>query len=145
MEKLEKVEYIVVHHSERTIDSPFFIRFRHKYLRRWEDTGYHFLIANGNIFTINGELCIGLPESSIGSHAWGYNRNSLGVCLVGNFDEVAPSQKQLSALFSFLKDKVQEYNIPIKNILGHRELPGVTKSCPGKLIDMDYIREKLIK
>lgn len=146
MEKLEKIEYIIVHHSERTIDFPLFIKLRHKYLRHWEDIGYHYLIGGrNNLFTTNGKLYSGRPEEIIGTHAIGYNRNSLGICLIGNFNKIYPSKEQLFTLFSFLNAKTEEYSIPIQNILGHRELPNVTKSCPGKLVNMDYIRKKLNK
>jgi N-acetylmuramoyl-L-alanine amidase len=145
MEKLGKIEYIIVHHSERTIDFPLFIKMRHMYLRHWEDIGYHYLIGGNSPFTINGKLYFGRSRELIGAHAIGYNRNSLGICLIGNFDKTNPSKNQLLTLSSFLEDKIGEYSVPIQNILGHNELPGVTKSCPGSLIDMSYIREEIAK
>jgi N-acetyl-anhydromuramyl-L-alanine amidase AmpD len=32
------------------------------------------------------------------------------------------------------------YRIPVENILGHAELPGAKKSCPGRNIDMSEVR-----
>ena len=75
-----------------------------------------------------------------GAHASGYNLNSLGVCLIGNFNRVMPSEKQFEALFSFLEEKINQYKIPIKNVIGHSEIPGVDKSCPGRLLNMSYVR-----
>ncbi len=145
MLKLEKVEYIIIHHTQRNNDWPGFVRFRHLYLRGWEDIGYHWLIGNNRPFTINGEIYHGRSEMFQGAHAYGYNHNSLGVCLIGNFDKSVPSKKQLHSLFLLLLSKLSEYNIPIENVLGHNELPNVTKTCPGKNFNMSLIRQYLVK
>ena len=47
-------------------------------------------------------------------------------------------------MVKFLKEKVRKFKIPIKNILGHREFLNVTKTCPGKFIDMEKIRRMLM-
>lgn len=47
--------------------------------------GYHYVIArNGGLFT-------GRHPDEVGAHVAGYNRNSLGVCLIGN-DSFTPAQ-----------------------------------------------------
>lgn len=145
MVSLEKVEYIIIHHTQRNNDWPAFVKFRHLYLRGWEDIGYHWLIGNTRPFTIDGKVYAGRSEQFQGAHALGYNDNSLGVCLVGDFDKIVPSKKQLDALFRLVLFKMSQYNIPVENILGHRELSGVTKTCPGENIDMRIIRQYLVK
>lgn len=137
------VRYIIVHHTERNNDFPAFIRFRHMYLRGWDDIGYHYLIGNKRPFTRDGHLYAGCMENCVGAHARGYNDQSLGICLIGNFNKSNPSPKQLETLISFLKEKGEQYQISNCNILGHRELPNVTKSCPGKNLDMDMVREAM--
>lgn len=136
-----KVEYIIVHHTQRNNDFPAFIRFRHIYLRKWDDIGYHYLIGNKRPFTGDGRIYVGRSEDSVGAHALGYNDKSLGICLIGNLDKTAPSLRQIKSLVSLLKEKTRQYRIPSKNILGHRELPGTTKSCPGYNLDMDIVRQ----
>ncbi|NCN07882.1 N-acetylmuramoyl-L-alanine amidase [Candidatus Falkowbacteria bacterium] len=143
--ELEKVEYLIIHHSQRNNDWPAFVRFRHLYLRGWKDIGYHWLIGNTRPFTVNGKVYPGRLEQFQGAHALGYNDNSLGVCLIGDFDKIVPSNKQLHALFRLLLLKMSQYNIPVENVLGHRELFGVVKTCPGENIDMRIIREYLLK
>ena len=145
MKPLKKITYIIVHHTQRDFDFPEFIKFRHKNIREWEDIGYHYLIGdNKNSHVINGGLYIGRLEKFQGAHAKGYNKNSIGVCLIGDLDKKSPTPKQIKTLIKFLKQKMQEHKIPLKNILGHRELPGVTKTCPGKFVNMDEIR-KMVK
>lgn len=112
-------------------------------MRGWDDIGYHYLIGNARPFTKNGKLYIGRSEEFEGAHALGYNKNSLGICLIGNFDKTAPNEKQLKTLFSFLEQKIKQYNIPIENVRGHNEFPNVKKSCPRKSLNMKYIRAVL--
>ncbi len=140
MNKLNIVNYIIVHHTSRNNDFPFFIKMRHIYLRGWENIGYHYLIGNKRPFTINGKLYVGRPEAFEGAHAIGYNKESLAVCLIGDFDKVSPSSKQMKALVCFLKKKIKQYNIPIESILAHNELSTTTKTCPGKNVNIELIR-----
>lgn len=139
MQLLKKIKFIAVHHSQRKIDSVKRIRDLHVKINKWEDIGYHWLIDK------KGKLCKGRSEKFIGAHVYGHNKNSLGVCLIGNYDEEKPTKKQIQTLIKFLKEKTKKYKIPVKNILGHREFPDVTKTCPGKFVDMDEIRKNVIK
>lgn len=141
--KLQKVEYLIIHHSERELDSPIFIKFRHIFIRGFDDVGYHYLIGNGKFGTIDGKLYKGRNENLEGAHALGYNKNSIGICIIGNLDKNKPTERQIQTLINFLKEKTIQYQIPKENILGHRET-GSKKSCPGKNIDLKEIR-KLIK
>ena len=139
MELLKKIKFIAVHHSQRKIDSLKRIKELHVKINKWEDIGYHFLIDK------NGKLYKGRSEKFIGAHVYGHNKDSIGICLIGNFDEEKPTKKQIQTLMKFLKQKTEEFKIPIKNILGHREFPEVIKTCPGKFVDMDKIREMCSK
>ena len=139
MEPLKKVNFIAVHHSQRKIDSIKRIRDLHIRINKWEDIGYHYLIDK------KGKIHVGRSEKFIGAHVFGHNKNSVGICLIGNFDEEKPTKRQIRILIKFLKNKIKKFKIPIKNILGHREFSGVTKTCPGKFVDMEKIREIISK
>ncbi len=144
MEELKKemVEFIIIHHSNRFFDCPFLIKIRHKFLRGWDNTGYHFIIGNG-VITKNGRLFKARPIKYVGAHAYGYNRKSIGICLVGNFDNFTPTFKQYRSLIRLILILKEEYKIPIENILGHNETPNCLKSCPGNLVPMQRIRKLL--
>ena len=73
----------------------------------------------------NGKIYAGRSEDFEGAHALGYNRNSLGICLIGNFDKIVPSEKQFETLFSLLEEKIKQYNVSIKNVRGHNEFLNV--------------------
>lgn len=140
MEPLTSVDKIVLHHTGRNNDFPGFIRLRHRFLRGWDDIGYHFLIGNDRPFTLDGKLYRGRNEHLQGAHARGHNHNTLAVCLIGNFDIVSPTTRQMATLFRFLDSKMSQYELTENDIIGHDELPGVTKSCPGEYLDMDFVR-----
>ncbi len=132
MERLQRVEFLIVHHTQRAYDFPAFVRFRHKFLRGWEEIGYHYLVGNGKCFTEDGEMYTGRPEEMQGAHALGYNNKSLAICLLGDLDREEPTEEQLVTVSLWLSEKQEQYGIPLEKIVGHRELPGVKKSCPER-------------
>ena len=138
--KTNHPQFIVIHHTERNNDFPLFVKWRHRHLRGWDDIGYHYLIGNTRPFTVDGRIYVGRAENVEGAHALGYNFNSIGICLIGNFNKTFPSEKQMNALVDLIKRRAATYDIPTKNILGHEELPNVKKKCPGKNIDMNEVR-----
>lgn len=90
----------------------------------WLDIGYHYVIEN-----VGGqyEILKGGDEKSIGAHTKGENGNSIGICLVGNFDVDTVPKGQLEKLVKLIKDIRSRYgNLPI---YGHCDYS--SKSCPG--------------
>jgi len=87
---------------------------------------YHWIIEP------NGERIQTARENEIRWHAGDYNDTSLGICLPGNFDIELPTPEQEIELGKLLKELKGRYLGA--DIVYHRDLPGVTKSCPGKLI-----------
>lgn len=85
-----------------------------------QSIGYHWVIdTDGTVYAGRG-----LDEP--GAHAAGYNLDSLGICLVGT-DKFTPAQ------WGKLKEQVAKVrqHWPTVQVIGHRELPKVAKSCPG--------------
>ena len=137
MEPLGEIKLLVIHHSQRDKDSLEFIKVKHKQNMGWEDIGYHYVIEK------TGKLRKARSIQYQGAHVKGYNKNSIGICIVGNLDKKHPTTKQVKTLVKFLRRKMKKYNISLKRVVGHREFPGVTKTCPGKLINMNKDRSKL--
>lgn len=143
MDALTKVNKIVIHHSGKDHHSIETIRHIHVNLNGWEEIGYHFVIGNG-IDSIDGELYNTRSTEFLGAHVKGYNLDSIGICLIGNLDEHKPTKEQIKTLTNLIQKLIIQYNLKITDVLGHREFPLVTKTCPGKKFDMDELRE-LIK
>lgn len=142
METLDQVNYVILHHTERTFDFASFIKFRHTCFRGWDDIGYHYLIGNGKL-SQDGRIYTGRPECYIGAHAYGHNTDSLGISLIGNLDIQNPTDKQLESLRKLTREKLRQYNLSPSCVLGHSELEGVTKTCPGSQFNLDEFRESL--
>lgn len=103
------------------------IRHWHVDERGWSDVGYHYIIRRDGL--VEG----GRDVEIAGAHARGHNANSIGVCLVGGVDEQGQpdanyTRAQWASLARLIRSLKASY--PEAGILGHRDLPGVTKACP---------------
>ncbi len=144
MEKLEHVNKIIIHHTDRQYDHPFLIKIRHKLLRWWEDIWYHFIIGNWYLWTIDGKIYEWRSELYQWAHAFWYNKDSIWISLIGDFDKYNPTDLQLNSLYKLLSSKIEQYSVNISNILWHNELVMKNiKTCPGKNLYMDDIRTTL--
>lgn len=141
--EINNPEYIIIHHSATLNGNAAIFRQSHK-AKGWRDIGYHYIIGNGTN-SGDGEVETGRPEWEEGAHcdSDGMNFKSIGICLVGNFDVQKPTTKQMTALINLCKDIMERHNIPISNVLGHKEVKGAATACPGKNFDMDAFRKRL--
>ena len=74
-----------------------------------------------------GRVYQGRADNEEGAHTIGYNKQSVGICLQGNFEEEEPTPTQMDALKKLVKEKKESYNISVVN--GHRNFSNT--SCPG--------------
>lgn len=120
---MRKINKIILHHSASPMSTTTFEDIKRWHLERgFKDIGYHWVIDK------NGELWKGRPESQIGAHCKGHNRDSIGICIVGNFELEELNEYQFNTLrylLYFLEEKY--YTLDIHN---HYYL-SKTK-CPGK-------------
>jgi N-acetyl-anhydromuramyl-L-alanine amidase AmpD len=71
------------------------------------------------------------------------NHKGIGICLVGNFNQERVSRKQLEALV-YLVDILRDYyKIPLKNIIGHKDVKGAKTECPGKYFHWEEFQDRL--
>ena len=122
------------------------IRRYHVDVRGFSDIGYHYVVQP------NGERCSGRLIDRKGAHVLGDNDHSIGVCMVGNWDEAIPTRDdpQLMATGELLARLCYLYGIePMTyGLLLHREahlyrplVPNPHKSCPGVNIDGSVMRK----
>ncbi|XP_018561260.1 peptidoglycan-recognition protein 2 [Anoplophora glabripennis] len=127
--------YVVVHHSvtntcKTTADCKALMRSVQDYhmnTNDWEDIGYNFLIGNdGNIYEGRG-------WGIHGAHAIPYNSRSLGICLIGNFEDNKPQNNQLKALKKLIECSVEENKLTTDyRLIGHSQATATL--CPGKYL-----------
>ena len=127
--RAQDVKYLVVHCSGSPCNHPFTVEgLINTGRERFGQPSYHYYVRrNGTVVPI-------LPESVRGVHAVGYNHCSIAVCYEGGLDAngvAADTRTELQkhALYELLKQLHEDY--PQARIVGHRELPGAHKPCPG--------------
>jgi N-acetylmuramoyl-L-alanine amidase len=127
-------EYIIIHHS-LTKDSETVswgaIRKYHMETLGWVAVGYHWGLE---LIGDHYEILKGRMDDEVGAHCkeQGMNSKSLGICLVGNFDIVAPNNHQMTMLLDLTDFLMRQYKIPWENVRRHSEFAPY-KSCPGLL------------
>ena len=138
---MNKPECIIIHHYATSKGNAEIFRRAHK-KRGWREVGYHYIIGNGTN-SGDGEAEVGRGESETGAHTVDYNNKSIGICLVGNFEEQVPTEKQLKTLLALCRDIMGRYSIPAEKVLGHREVSNTL--CPGKNFDLEKFRAGLLR
>ncbi len=134
--------WIVIHHSDTEHGGLAFIDMLHK-ARGWDGVGYDFVIGNGTD-TGDGQVEVGYrwTQQAVGAHAKTldnrFNEYGIGICLVGNMMDHAPTPKQMAAVERLSAYLMATYRIPPDHVLGH----GDTKNteCPGRYTNLPLIR-----
>ncbi|MBS4034417.1 MAG: DUF1343 domain-containing protein [Ignavibacterium sp.] len=123
---------ITIHHSGEVFDENYSVQQYLKNLQNWSrtdkkwiDIPYHFMIdLKGNIYEAR-------PINFPGDTNTDYDvRGHALICVIGNYEEQKIIQNQLHSLVkltAFLKSK---YNVPIKDIKGHKDYTPTL--CPGE-------------
>lgn len=121
-------EAIFVHCSATKADMNWGVReIRQSHKERgFLDIGYHFVVKR------DGTVEVGRDEHAVGSHAKGYNHNSIGVCLVGGIDDrMKPGANftpaQMQALRSLLVTLLAKYTGA--KLMAHHDV--APKACPS--------------
>lgn len=99
----------------------------------WSDIGYHWVLRRDGVLELGRDLDgDGNVVEEVGAHAYGFNRDSLGLCIVGGVDEdgkpdVNFTQAQWRTLSSWVNTLRGRF-LGLE-VVGHRDLdPG--KACP---------------
>lgn len=141
--KVNKPQYIIIHHSGTENGNADIFRRSHK-AKGWRDIGYHYIIGNGTN-SKDGLVEKGRVENTSGAHCNNDRMNfrSIGICLVGNFEKQKPTNKQLQSLEKLVRGLMNKYKIQYTRVLGHKEVKGASTACPGKNFDMKGFRLSL--
>uniref|UniRef100_A0A0C9RBE2 PGRP-LB_0 protein n=1 Tax=Fopius arisanus TaxID=64838 RepID=A0A0C9RBE2_9HYME len=126
--------YVVVHHGgilHYCYDQPECSEIVRSYQdlhidkNHWLDIGYHFVIGeDSNVYEGRG-------WDYIGAHSPGYNSQSIGVSVIGDFSHFLPNEGALKALDSLITCGVALGKIsPDYNVIGHRQARNTV--CPGE-------------
>ena len=134
--------HFIVHHSAgQTTSSDFAAVVRSYYdfhtgTNGWDDIGYNWLIDG------NGVIYEGRGQGLQGAHFSCMNENTIGICVIGNYENTNPTSEAINALQSFIAWSSCEENIDIlgielhpssnlnlNNISGHKDGNDSSNSC----------------
>ncbi|MGV6839747.1 MAG: peptidoglycan recognition protein family protein [Planktomarina sp.] len=142
---------IVVHYSAGNYGTSALLRRVHRQRQARDPIDmipYHFVIGNGN----------GIPMGQVEpTRRWTYklwgahlsSRNtaknimSIGVCLIGNFENGPPPQGQFQSLVNHCKALMHTYRIAPSNVTVHGRVPGERTACPGRHFPYDRLMHDL--
>lgn len=145
---LTNPSHLIVHHSAGTSSSndwPAVVRAiytLHTQSNGWSDIGYNWLVdANGVIYQ-GRAWWQNTNDNVLGAHFCGKNSNTMGVCVMGTYTSVSPTEAAKASLAEILAYKADERNInplgnshhtasglTLNNISGHKN--GCATECPG--------------
>lgn len=132
-------KYIVIHHSATDSGNAEVFDRAHR-ARGWDGLGYHFVVTNGR-GGADGKVEVSRrwKTQKWGAHTGGtpnneYNNFGIGICLVGDFIEKMPSERQLASLAELLAELTERFDIAPENIIGHCDAPDSETLCPGEAL-----------
>ncbi|PRY12570.1 N-acetylmuramoyl-L-alanine amidase [Kineococcus rhizosphaerae] len=169
----DTIKACVVHHTAdggtySQAEVPSVIRGMYRYHTvslGWSDLGYNFVVDRfGGIWEGRAG---GITQPVIGAHAGGFNLDTFGVSMMGDFTSVAPSAACLESVAQVIAWKLSTYGLPadgvayltsagggtakyspgttvkLRTINAHRDV-GYT-ACPGNVgfTKMDWIRGRV--
>ena len=145
---MRNIKYIVLHHSAtdyeqnkddidgKLIGRTICDRAQEKWKKKFPAyiCDYHFIIGH------TGEVFKAQPIEQPAWNCTNYQANlvSVGICFLGNFEKIEMPIEQFNAGVKLIKSLMKQYNIPLTNILRHRDVVSdithTTNSteCPGK-------------
>lgn len=129
-------KYIVIHHSGTEVGTMAGMDAYHRERRHMENgLAYHFVIGNGQGMA-DGEIGVArrwtqqLDGGHLASEA--LNKVSLGICLVGNFDQVTPTAKQIRSLEALVRALLTRCELSTRAVRTHQGINPVYTRCPGR-------------
>lgn len=142
-----KWKRIIVHHSATPIDDA--VNMHKVHLARGMKNGlaYHFVISNGSRKARDGEIYLSnrwkgqLDGGHVKKQEW--NRTSIGICLIGNFEIRPPTSKQLSALEGLCEYLMKRCNLQANDVTTHTLFHPKHTVCPGKHFSLTGLRRRL--
>jgi hypothetical protein len=145
---MREIRYIILHHSAtdyeqnkddiggKLIGRTICDRAQEKWKKEFPAyiCDYHFIIGH------TGEVFKAQPIEQTSWHCTNYQANlvSIGICFLGNFENIEMPTEQFTAGVKLAKDLMKQYNVSLINILRHRDIisdithTANSTECPGK-------------
>jgi N-acetyl-anhydromuramyl-L-alanine amidase AmpD len=120
----DDIQTLVIHHSAVPPSvGPKRIADYHVKNLDWPGMGYHFVVAE------DGIIYQGNAITTVSFHAAKVNPRGVGICFLGNFNKKVPPAAQLQAGAHLVAWLMQELNLDLETVKGHKEY--MSTACPG--------------
>ena len=130
MQERETTNMVVVHHVGEITRDVSAAEIHQWHLNQdWAGIGYHFVIRQ------DGTIERGRPQDMIGAHAQGFNWESIGINVAGDFEQAQPKPEQVESLARLITYLSGDDQYGKLKIVGHRDL--METDCPGQNL---YVR-----
>jgi LysM repeat protein len=145
--KSGKWKRIVIHHSATPTDDAMNMHRVHKARGMKNGLAYHFVISNGSRKASDGEIFMGgrWKDQLDGGHmkSLTYNRTSIGICLIGNFELRAPTTQQMNSLEGLCEYLMKRCSIRVDQVTTHKILHRNHTKCPGKYFSLPSLVKRI--
>ncbi|CCH01810.1 Peptidoglycan-recognition protein-SC2 [Fibrella aestuarina BUZ 2] len=145
-----KVQFVIVHHSATSntatnyLDEVRNIYLQHTTVNGWNDVGYNFLLGrDGVVYEGRDGQGVLDGDNVLGAHFCSTNTGTMGICMLGNYNDVQPSDTALAAVNQLIGWKLRKEGLEpvgqalhassakvLNRISGHRDGVCATE-CPG--------------
>lgn len=121
------ITHICIHHSAVAGTVPVeHIAQYHVENKDWAGIGYHYYI------TLDGTIYQTQRVETASWHVSHNNDRSVGICVAGDFTYSPPPAVQINAAAHLTAWLMEDLAVKEGNILGHKEFPDNSTSCPGE-------------
>jgi N-acetylmuramoyl-L-alanine amidase len=134
---MRTINAIIVHHSVSPRETTTFNQ-----INGWhKDKGFFksrlgFFIGYHYVIGANWIKQARLVEE-IGAHAKGWNEDTIGICLTGNFETEFPNKYQLKELGKLLVGLMADHGLKESDIKLHKEVSQT--ACPGRNLQREIV------
>jgi N-acetylmuramoyl-L-alanine amidase len=122
-----RIDYVVIHCTagakNQTVESIKHWWHTHPFGPKWKSVGYHYLVLGDGTIVKLADL------EQVTNGVAGYNSNSVHIAYTGGVVTDDRTDAQKAAILDCIYMVMSQLGYKPK-ILGHRDFPGVRKSCP---------------
>ncbi|KAJ2942784.1 hypothetical protein O0L34_g14971 [Tuta absoluta] len=127
------VPNVVIHHSyipracfsrDNCCTAMRSMQHMHQDVNGWADIGYNFAVGS------DGLVYEGRGWNHLGAHSKGFNSQSIGICLIGDWTSELPPEVQMQAAKDLISEGLRlGWISPKYSLVGHRQVRDT--ECPG--------------
>jgi hypothetical protein len=140
-----KWKSIVLHHSSTAGGDVASIDAEHRRRKDasgkpWLGIGYHFVIGNGSGMADGSvEPTFRWRKQLAGAHAGDLKQNEsgIGICLIGNFNDVEPTPRQVASVKELITALAEQYQLDRSDVVRHQDVRAT--ECPGRKFPFDQV------